>query len=148
MYLHSRRINWGKHVDQEWFWNRIVTPRIGIGSDHEVPKDCHACYLLVISHNMKKNQLICIGQNFTHHPSIIFKLTFNFEWNTNILLLHISLCLTKGILGLLHYNALKSSLGKQLPRFWSITLYLWPLPDRWAQHYLVISYVNLLLAST
>ncbi len=32
MYLHSRRINWGKNVDQESFLNRIVTPGIGIGS--------------------------------------------------------------------------------------------------------------------
>ncbi len=28
----SRRINWGKNVDRESFWNQIVTPRIGIGS--------------------------------------------------------------------------------------------------------------------
>ncbi len=41
MYLHSRRINWGKNVDQVSFWNRIVTPRIGIGSDREVPEDSH-----------------------------------------------------------------------------------------------------------
>ncbi len=26
---HSRRVNWGKNVDQESFWNRIVTPGIG-----------------------------------------------------------------------------------------------------------------------
>ncbi len=31
----------GGGVDQESFWNRIMTPRIGIGSDREVTKDSH-----------------------------------------------------------------------------------------------------------
>ncbi len=34
-------INKGEKVDQESFWNRIVTPRIGIGSYREVTKDSH-----------------------------------------------------------------------------------------------------------
>ncbi len=34
-------LSWGGGVDQEPFWNRIVTPRIGIGSDREVTNDSH-----------------------------------------------------------------------------------------------------------
>ncbi len=34
-------INKGEKVDQESFWNRIVTPRKWIGSDREVTKDSH-----------------------------------------------------------------------------------------------------------